>query len=112
MWYTHFMKITWTLLILFGLVGLPLMAEAQNIPTTITQITSYIQRTIVGWLTGIFWAITAVFMIWAAFLYLFGASDEDRVTKSKQTLIYAVIAGIVALFSTVGLRPILTSLFP
>ena len=96
------------------LVGLPLVVGAQtvNLPTTITQITSYIQRTVVTWLNGIFWALTSVFVLWAAFLYLFGASDEDRITKAKQMLIYAIIAGVVALFSTVGLRSILESLFP
>lgn len=94
------------------ILGLPFATNAQNIPTTITQITSYIQRTIVGWLNGIFWSLTFVFLIWAAFLYLFGASDEDRIARSKQTLIYALIAGVIAIFSTVGLRSIIEALFP
>lgn len=90
----------------------PFVVGAQNVPTSITQITSYIQNKVVAWLTGIFWALTAVFILWAAFLYLTGAGNEDKIGKAKQILIYALIAGVVALFAQVGLRPLITSLFP
>ncbi len=93
-------------------VATPFVAGAQNVPTSITAITSYIQNRVVGWLTGLFWALTAVFILWAAFLYLTGAGNDDKIGKAKQILIYAVIAGIVALFAQVGLRPLITSLFP
>jgi len=59
----------------------------------------------------IFWALTGVFLIWAAYLYLFGAGNDDNIAKAKQIFIYSIIAAVVAFFSTIGLAPLVGSFF-
>ena len=77
----------------------PFLAAAQSIPTrpsglptSISSVASFISVKVVGWLSMIFWALTGVFIIWAAFLYLTGAGNEEKIGKAKQILIYAIIA--------------------
>lgn len=94
----------------------PFLASAQvpkptGLPTTVTQIATFFSVKVVGFLGMIFWALTGVFIIWAAFLYLTGAGNEEKIGKAKQILIYAIIAAVVAFFAQVGLGPLVTSLF-
>jgi len=96
----------------------PFIAAAQSVPsrpaglpTSVSSVASFIGVKVVGWLSMIFWALTGVFIIWAAFLYLTGAGNEDKIGKAKQILIYAIIAGVVAFFAQVGLAPLVSSIF-
>lgn len=54
---------------------------------------------IAGWLFTIFFVLAVVFFIYAAFLYLTAAGNEDRVGKARNTLIYGIIAIVVALLA-------------
>ncbi len=49
-----------------------------------------------------FWlliALAAAFILYAAFLYLTGSGDEKSVASAKNTIVYAVVAIIVAFVS-------------
>ena len=47
----------------------------------------------------LFFAIAAFFILWAGFLYLTAAGDEEKVGKAKSILVYAIIAVIIAVIS-------------
>lgn len=54
----------------------------------------------IGWYVSfLFWALTIIFIFYAAFLYLTAGGAEDKVKKANKQLIYAVIAIVVALFA-------------
>lgn len=73
--------------------------------TDITGSTS----SIVGWLLAIFWVAAIGFIIWSAFLYLGAGGDEERLTKAKAYLKYAIIAAVVATLA-IGIQAIVTNL--
>lgn len=54
---------------------------------------------IATWAAYLFWALTVIFVFYAAFLYLTAAGDEEKIKKANHQLIYAVIAIVVALFA-------------
>ena len=53
--------------------------------------------TVAGWLFTILFSLAIVMIIFAAYLYLTSAGNPDRVTTAKKTLIYAIVAIVVAL---------------
>lgn len=55
---------------------------------------------LITWMMGIFWILTVAFLIWAAFLFLTAGGEEEKITKAKRTILYAVIAGVVATVAT------------
>jgi len=67
--------------------------------TNISEVKGVLDR-IIGWLQYIFFALTAFFVLGAAFLYLTAGGDEDKTKKAKQMLIYAVVAIVIALLAT------------
>ncbi|MDI6820591.1 MAG: hypothetical protein QMD65_00215 [Patescibacteria group bacterium] len=79
----------------------PLTPPVTYVPpiTSITEVKGLLDR-LINWLQYIFFALTAFFLIGAAFLYLTAAGDEDKVKKAKQMIIYAVIAMVIALLAT------------
>lgn len=83
----------------------PLLAAAQfttTAPPPITTVTQVYNLTvrILGYLQTFFWVVAAIMIVWAAFLYVTGGGNEDKIAKAKQMLIYAVLAIIVALVAT------------
>ncbi|MDD5547709.1 MAG: hypothetical protein PHN74_02320 [Candidatus Pacebacteria bacterium] len=90
-------------ILLASLIILPIVAMAQvNVPQTNIKSLSDIERvinSIVTWVSGIFFAIAILFLLWAAFLYLSSGGDEDKVKTAKDNLIYAIIAIAVALLA-------------
>ena len=65
--------------------------------------------TLVAWIFTLLIILTVVFILWAAYLYLTSAGDEEKIKKANHQLLYAAIAVIVAILSR-GL-PTLVSLF-
>ncbi|MEK7629944.1 MAG: hypothetical protein AAB432_00985 [Patescibacteria group bacterium] len=55
---------------------------------------------IVTWFINLFWILAVATVIYAAFLYLTAGGNEEKVTKAKKFLLYAVIAAAIALLST------------
>lgn len=56
---------------------------------------------IANWMFGIILALSVVFLLYAAFLYVTAAQDEKNIDKAKQIIIYVVIAIIVAVLTNV-----------
>jgi hypothetical protein len=76
--------------------------------SALTDITSG-TSSIVGWLITIFWIVAVGFIIWSAFLYLGAGGDEERLTKAKAYLKYAIIAAVVATLA-IGIQAIVINL--
>jgi len=83
---------------------LPVLALAQPANGGITPIVPPsnvdFQKLITGlanWFTGILIAIAVLLIIYAAFLFLFGHSDEDTLKKAKKIIIFSAIAIGIAL---------------
>jgi len=70
-------------------------------PKTINA--EYVQKIIekiTGWMQGIFFLIAVIFIIYAAFVYLTSAGNEEKIKKAKSIIIYAIVAIAVALLAT------------
>jgi hypothetical protein len=67
-----------------------------GITITANQVPSIINK-IARWLYSIVLALSTIFGLYAAFLYLTG--DPKNVEKAKKQLIYAVIGVVVAIFA-------------
>ncbi len=65
--------------------------------------------TLVAWIFTLLIILTVIFILWAAYLYLTSAGDEEKIKKANHQLLYAAIAVIVAILSR-GL-PTLVSIF-
>ena len=104
------------LLVLFPLVGLAGVGDpptAPNMPLSdfrtdnsyatpisdLSDVSTTIER-LVTWLIYIFWIVAVAFLFWAAFLYLTGGDDEEKIKEAKSRVRYAIIAAAVALLST------------
>ena len=55
--------------------------------------------TISQWMFGILMALSIVFILYAAFLYIISQGNEDRIKMAKTILIYAVIGLVVAVLA-------------
>ena len=64
---------------------------------------------IVTWFINLFWILAVATVIYAAFLYLTAGGNEEKVTKAKKFLLYAVIAAVIALLAT-GIQAIVGNL--
>lgn len=51
---------------------------------------------IINWAFGLLLLLAAIFIIWAAFLYLTSGGDEEKIKSAKNYIIYAVVAIVVA----------------
>jgi len=85
----------------------PAVSLAQGLPnqpegkTTLTdsEVFGYITK-ITGWMQGIFFLIAVIFIIYAAFVYLTSAGNEEKIKKAKSIIIYAIVAIAIALLAT------------
>ncbi len=78
----------------------PFFASAQT-TANITSITD-VQTTLNNWvvyLFNIFWVIAVGMLIWAAIMFVTAGGDDEKITKAKKIILYAVIAAAVALLA-------------
>ncbi len=69
-----------------------------NTPKTFSGLIDVIV-TISQWMFGILMALSIVFILYAAFLYIISQGSEDRIKMAKTILIYAVIGLVVAVLA-------------
>ena len=86
-------------------IGMPLVSLGQvapptNAPQSFGDIEN-ILRTAMNWLFSILMILAVIFVLYAAFLYLTAAGNEEKVKKANHTILYAVIAIGVAIFARV-----------
>lgn len=75
-----------------GVTGVPPIEGSQvNLQTILNNIGN--------WALGLLVALATLFIIYAAYLYLTAAGDEEQFTKAKNVLIYAAVAIGVGLLS-------------
>lgn len=55
--------------------------------------------TIAQWMFGILMALSIVFILYAAFLYVISQGNEERIKTAKTVLIYAVVGLVVAVLA-------------
>ncbi len=81
------------------ILAAPLLVGAQGGVTSIAPNANFNIATFVtlvlNWAFGLLIVIAVLFVIYAAFLYLTAAGDEDKTKKAKNYIVYAVIALVV-----------------
>ena len=83
---------------------IPFLALAQSPPSWQEPVANYSDiigklRLIAQWMLGILIVVAVIFFIYAAYLYLSAAGDEDKVKKAKDAIIYGVVALVVGLIA-------------
>ena len=81
------------------MLALPLLSYAANPPQSVDDIVKILGNILLQ-LSRIFWVVTVIMVLYAAYLFVFGTS-ADNVEKAKKQILYASIAIAVALISTV-----------
>ena len=111
-------KIALSLLPIVSLVIMPMVAVAQvphdpfagsDAPIQEISDVNAVIETIYNWVVGVFWVVSAGFLIWAAMLYATARGGEEQVKKAKNVLIYALVGIAVAVAAT-GMRSFITNL--
>jgi hypothetical protein len=77
---------------------------AMALPTMPTSTPSYEKfigqiNTFASWMYGILMALSVVFILYAAFLYLISQGSDERISTAKKVLIYAIVALVVAVLA-------------
>lgn len=83
-------------------------SENLNPPSPIEESSELIDviARIVGWIYIIFFIIAVMYILFAAFNYLTGANDPEKIKTGRNQIIYAAIAIAIALLA-VGARTII-----
>lgn len=76
-----------------GIVPIQPLGESVNVITIIDRVSQ--------WALGLLLVLAAVFIIYAAYLYLTAATNEENVGKAKNVIIYAAVAIAIGLLSRV-----------
>lgn len=94
------------------MLALPVFAAVGTAPENVTSIDDVIKiiNTLVNWLFAIILAIAVIMLLWAAFLWMTSAGDEEKTGKARKTLIYALVGVAVAVVAK-GLVKIVEALF-
>src|SRR3989338_7144334 len=83
--------------------ALPIAALAITAPlapiTGLSGFQSFICNIVVGWLFTFLILLTVGFVLIAAFKYLTAAGDPEKVKSAGNTLVYAAVAIVIALFA-------------
>ena len=92
---------------------LPLMASAtNNIPVSNNLKSknglSVFITSIAVWFEGIIFAISILFILYAAFLFITAAGDENKISTAKSILVYAAI-GIAVAILAFAIQSLITS---
>ena len=69
-----------------------------NAPTDFKSLIDVIVM-IAQWMFGILMALSIVFILYAAFLYVISQGNEERIKTAKTILIYAVVGLVVAVLA-------------
>ena len=75
-------------------------AEEFNTPAASRSNVEEIIKDIIRWLYTIFFLTAVFFILLAAYNFIAGAGDENRLKKAKDQLKYAVIAIVIALVAS------------
>ncbi len=81
--------------------SLPTPQQAPQTPGPIQSgngVISFVNQ-IGTWISFLFWGLAVIFIFYAAFKYLTAGGEEEKIKTANHTLIYAVIAIVVALFA-------------
>lgn len=82
---------------------LPVVALAATAPpppfTDPTAVQNFLCNVVVGWLFTFLIVLTVIFVLIAAFKYLTAAGDPEKVKSAGNTLVYAAVAVVIALFA-------------
>ena len=83
-------------------------SENLNPPSPIEESSELIDviARIVGWIYIIFFIIAVMYILFAAFNYLTGVNDPEKIKTGRNQIIYAAIAIVIALLA-VGARTII-----
>ena len=96
-------------LTLFPFLALAYIGQVPGpIITSPVQISDLVQR-ILNWVGGIVMTIALVMLLWAAILYLTAGGSEDRATRAKNYLIYAIV-GITVAILAFSVQPLITTI--
>ncbi|PIT93370.1 MAG: hypothetical protein COU06_00155 [Candidatus Harrisonbacteria bacterium CG10_big_fil_rev_8_21_14_0_10_38_8] len=71
---------------------------ASEVPQGITSFGGFLDvfATLISWIFTLLLVIAVIMILYAAFLYLTGGGNDDKIKKAHSTIIYAVIAIAVA----------------
>ena len=83
-------------LLIFGSAFLSVAYAAT--PTSVKDLLIVFNK-ILFWVSTAFWIAAGISTIYAAFLYLTAAGNEQRVDKAKKQLLYSVIAIAIGIMS-------------
>ena len=111
-------KIALSLLPIVSLVIMPMVAVAQvpddpfagsDAPIQEISDVNAVIETIYNWVVGVFWVVSAGFLIWAAMLYATARGNQEQVKKAKNVLIYVVVAIVIGIVAT-GVKGLIESI--
>jgi len=79
-------------------------ATSTYVPEPPSDLTNYCQfickvRLFSRWMYGILMALSVVFILYAAFLYLISQGSDERISTAKKVLIYAIVALVVGVLA-------------
>lgn len=64
----------------------------------IDDIYAYLKK-LLEWVFGIFLSVAVVFIIWAGYIYMTGAGDEEKIRNARKRIVWAIVAIAVALLA-------------
>jgi len=98
---------------IIALIALPAVGfAAPETPTPIFDDIDDIVRiinTLLNWVFTIFFIVAAIAIVIAAYTYLTAGGSEEKITKAKKQLTYAIVAIAIALLA-VSFKPLITTL--
>ena len=82
------------------MLALPVLAleSAPDDVNTIEDVIGII-NTAVNWLFTLILAIAVIMLLWAAFLWMTSAGDEEKTGNARKTLIYALVGVAIAIIA-------------
>ena len=82
------------------MLAFPVLAikSAPDNVNTIEDVISII-NTAVNWLFTLILAIAVIMLLWAAFLWMTSAGDEEKTGNARKTLIYALVGVAIAIIA-------------
>jgi len=85
-------------LVLFSSVNISSADEAGNVNLTIDRLETILNN-IRDWFAGIVFIIGIITMLYAAFLYMTAAGDDEKINKAKKAFVYGIVGIIVAMLA-------------
>lgn len=83
------------------LASLPVLAVELNVEKNINvfNTTTTLLNTVKNWFTGIVSIVAVIMILYAAFLFVTGGGDEEKIGKAKNYLMYGIVGVVVALLA-------------